>query len=422
MDTCDVVIVGAGPAGLMAACGAARRGLATRLVERNPEPGVKILMSGGGHCNLTHATDARGIADAFGSSGRFLRSALAALDPAALVEMMDREGVPCRTEPGGKVLPASDRAGDVLAAVTRRLARSGATLLSGQTVVELAKSDDGFRVTTPRSTIRTRHLILTTGGQSYPGCGTTGDGYRWAAELGHTIVAPRPALVPIVVDVDWVKNLQGITLPDVVVRVVAASEESALNVALPRRVRPIAQRRGSLLFAHFGLSGPVALDLSRYVSEAPRGRRPMLVCDLLPEVAEEELGTLFSDAAAREGSRSVASLLGRWLPRRLAESLCRQTGLPPEHRLAELPRGDRNRLARTVKQLTLHTTGTLGFEKAEVTAGGVALDEIDSRTMQSKQVPGLFIAGELLDLDGPIGGFNLQAAFSTGHLAGQSVD
>jgi len=420
-DTWDVVVVGAGPAGLMAASGAARRGHATLLLERNPEPGVKILISGGGHCNLTHDGDARAIAEAFGPSGRFLRSALATLEPAALVEMMAQEGVSCRTEPGGKILPASDEAGDVLAALLRIFVRSGATLATSQTVAEIAHDADGFRVTTQDGVIRARRVVLTTGGRSYPGCGTTGDGYRWAESLGHTVVTPRPALVPITVEADWVKSLQGITVPDVLVRVVAPAESSAPVGSSPRRAAPMAQRRGSLLFAHFGLSGPVALDVSRQVSATSRGRRPELVCDFLPEMSDEQLVAALAEPAAGEGRRTVASLPGQWLPSRLVETLCRLADVPKDRRLAELARGERARLVEALKHQVVPTVGTLGFEKAEVTAGGVALDEVDSRNMQSKLVPGLYFAGELLDVDGPIGGYNLQAAFSTGHLAGQSM-
>ena len=417
-QTWDVAVVGAGPAGLMAATGAAQRGLATMLLEKNTKPGAKISISGGGHCNLTHQGDARAIAEEFGASGRFLRSALASFDPAALVDMMAREGVPCRTETGGKILPASDRAADVLAALLRRFERSGATLATGQAVTEVLVDGHGFRLTTDAGDVRTRQVVLTTGGRSYPGCGTTGDGYRWAEELGHTIVTPRPALVPILVDCEWVLSLQGVTLADVLVRVVSSDETSD---ARPKRARPIAERRGSLLFAHFGFSGPVALDLSRYISEAPRGHRPSLACDFLPDLNQQKLITTLAEAASSEGRRTAASLVGRWLPNRVAESLCRLAGLPDERRLAELSRDERTRLVQALKHQTVPTTGTLGFEKAEVTAGGVTLDEIDSRTMQSKLVPGLFLAGELLDIDGPIGGYNLQAAFSTGHLAGQSV-
>ncbi|HBO45737.1 MAG TPA: aminoacetone oxidase family FAD-binding enzyme [Planctomycetaceae bacterium] len=421
MNRWDVIVVGAGPAGLLAACRAAERGRKTLLLEKNRVAGVKISISGGGHCNVTHAADARGVAEAFGRSGRFLRSALAALDPARLVGLLEAEGVACRTEPDGKILPASDRADDVLAAFLRRLGRSGATLKANTSVADVLREASGFRLAAPHAVYHASEVVLTTGGQSYPGCGTTGDGYAWAAALGHAIVAPRPALVPITTDDAWVKELQGITLPDVRLSVVERADRQPDDIQDTRHAKPTAQRRGSLLFAHFGLSGPVAMDLSRHVSAAPRGRRPTVVCDFLPGVSREKFDAMLAEAAAGEGRRQASRLLGEWLPARLAEALCREAQVPPDRRAAELARHERLRLVAAVKEMAVAATGTLGFEKAEVTAGGVALDEIDSRSMQSKLIPGLFIAGELLDVDGPIGGYNLQAAFSTGHLAGERL-
>lgn len=408
MDAWNVVVVGAGPAGLMAASGAAARGRTTLLLEKNRRPGAKILIAGGGHCNLTHAADARGIAEAFGSQGRFLHSALAALGPRQFIDLIEAEGVPTTIEAGGKVFPVSGKAGDVLAAILRRFQRSGASLAVQEQLEEIQREDGGFRLTTQNRVVTTTKLVLTTGGCSYPGCGTTGDGYRWAAALGHTVVPPRPALVPIVTDLAWIKQLQGITIPDVVLRLPGS------------RNRDHGPWRGSLLFAHFGISGPVALDASRVVSGSPRGQRPVLQCDFAPDVPDGEVDRSLTDAAAGSGRRAAA-VLEQWVPRRLAEALVVQAQVASDRRAAELSKAERSRLATVIKRLEIRTTGTLGFEKAEVTAGGVSLKEIDSRTMESKLVPGLFVAGELLDLDGPIGGYNLQAAFSTGYLAGESL-
>ena len=420
MDKWGVVVVGGGPAGLLAACRAAERDRGTLILEKNPKPGAKILISGGGHCNLTHATDARGIVAAFGRPGRFLHSALAALGPRQLVDLIEAEGVTTRVEPEGKVFPASGKASHVLAALLRRLKRSGAALAVEEPLLDLQRRGTGFRLVTAKRTLSAERVVLTTGGCSYPGCGTTGDGYRWAAALGHTIVPPRPALVPIVTDAAWVSDLQGIAVPDVRLWLEDIGGGPAHGVSDAKRDRPQAEWRGALLFAHFGLSGPAALNASRGVSAWPRGRRPLLQCDLAPDVTEGQIEEMLRAAAAGPGRR-VAALFERWLPRRLADALVVQAQVPPDRRVGEVSRQERLRLIQAIKRLSIRTTGTLGFEKAEVTAGGVSLDEVDSRTMESKRAPGLFVAGELLDLDGPIGGYNLQAAFSTGCLAGESV-
>src|SRR5437870_5030102 len=272
----DVVVVGAGAAGLMAALRAAERGRRTVLLEKNRRPGVKILMSGGTRCNITQATDNRGIVEAFGPSGRFLHSALAALSVEETIAFFEAEGVATKVEETGKIFPVSNKATDVLAALLRRLQRSGASLALEEPVVDLRRAEDHLEVTTSWRTLLTDRVIVTSGGQSYPGSGTTGDGYGWLAKLGHTIVPPRPALVPISTDLPWIAELRGITLPDVAVRVL---EEN----------KTLASRHGSLLFAHFGLSGPVVLDVSRAVSGHPQPQTLILEIDLLPNMTEVQL-------------------------------------------------------------------------------------------------------------------------------------
>lgn len=409
---CDVVVIGAGAAGLMAAIRAAERSRRTLLLEKNRKPGVKILMSGGTRCNITQNTDRRGIVRAFGSQGPFLHSALSALSPSELVEFFEAEGVATKIEETGKVFPVSNRATDVLAALLRRLRRTECELALDEAVTEVRRDEQGFQVVTSKRTVVADKVILTTGGKSYPGCGTTGDGYAWAAALGHSIVTPRPALTPITSNAAWVADLRGVTIPDVDVRVV--ENTGSLQ-------KPLAQRRGSFLFTHFGLSGPSVLDVSRAVTghELPQSLR--LVCDFLPAVRLHELDERLKQACAAEGKRQVAGVVALWLPRRLAEAVLEQADVPPDHRAAEISRNQRQRLAESVKQLVVPVSGARGFKKAEVTAGGVSLNEVDSSTMQSKLVPGFYLAGEVLDLDGPIGGYNFQAAFSTAWLAGEDV-
>jgi predicted Rossmann fold flavoprotein len=404
----DVVVLGAGAAGLLAAARAAEGGGRTLLLEKNRRPGVKILMSGGTRCNLTHATDNRGIVEAYGPPGRFLHSALAAFSVDDTTAFFHAEGVPTKVEETGKVFPVSNKATDVLAALLRRLGRSGAALALDEPVRDWERAADGFVLTTPRRTLRAGRVVLTTGGQSYPGSGTTGDGYRLAAKFGHAIVPPRPALVPVTTAAPWVAELRGITLPDVAVRVLDGP-------------RVLAGRRGSLLFAHFGLSGPVVLDVSRAVSGHARPEALILEIDLLPAMREADLGEFLRSESAASGKRQLAGVLSAHLPRRLGEILLTLAGLPADRTAAALSKEQRGGLARLLKGVQVPITGTLGFKKAEVTAGGIALEEVDSRTMASKLVPGLFVAGEVLDLDGPIGGYNFQAAWSTGWLAGSKV-
>jgi predicted Rossmann fold flavoprotein len=404
----EVIVIGAGAAGLLAAAHAAERGRRTLLLEKNRKAGVKILMSGGTRCNLTQATDNRGIVEAFGPPGQFLHSALAALSVDDTIAFFESEGVPTKVEETGKVFPVSNRASDVLAALLRRLQRSGATMALEEPLLDWQPSETGFLLTTSRRTLCTRRVILTTGGQSYPGCGTTGDGYRLAGGLGHSIIPPRPALVPITSGAAWLAELRGITLPDVTVRVLEGQAS-------------LAARRGSLLFAHFGLSGPVVLDVSRVVSGHAQPGTLVLEIDLLPGMPEADLGEFLRRQSASAGKRLLAGVLPEPVPRRLAEAVLVQAGLPAERTAAALSRDHRNVLVQQLKHLRLPVTGTLGFAKAEVTAGGIALEEVDSRSLESKLMPGLFLAGEVLDLDGPIGGYNFQAAWSTGWLAGSQV-
>ena len=414
MEDWEVIVIGGGAAGLMAASRAAQRGRRTLLLEKKKRPGAKILMSGGSRCNLTHALDARGFVEAFAAHGPFLHSALAALGPEQLVDLIEAEGVATKVEPSGKIFPVSDRADDVLRALLARLGRSGCTLATDEPVQSITPYSGGLRIVTSKRTLPAEAVILTTGGQSYPSSGSTGDGYRWAAELGHSIVPPRPALVPITTHAPWVLGLQGITLSDVCVQVIELGDGAAQPALL-------AQRRSSLLFTHFGVSGPAVLDVSRAVSGHAQPQRLVLRCDLLPDRKAEALAAEFQDACRGAGGRLALGILGRYVPQRLAETIAAQAGLDRERRAAEVTRNERQRLVAWLKQFDIPVSGTLGFNKAEVTAGGVALDEIDSHTMESRLVTGVFFAGEILDIDGPIGGYNFQAAFSTGWLAGESV-
>ena len=406
----DVIVIGAGAAGLLAAARSAQRGYRVVLFEKNTKPGVKILMSGGTRCNLTQATDRRGIVEAFGRQGSFLHSALSALGPDELIALFSAAGVATKVESTGKVFPVSNRAADVLEALKEMLFQSGAEIRLGEAVLNIANVENGFCVRTERAEVIAKTVILTTGGKSYPGCSTTGDGYAWAKQFGHKIVPPRPALVPLRSECRWATELSGLTVSDVKVQIVGDGSK-----------KHVSENRGSFLFTHFGLSGPAVMDVSRAVTACPDAVNWQAVCDFLPAVNQEEILTLLSEAVQTAGKIPLATVIAQWLPRRLVEALFSVAEITADRRVAKLSKAERNRLIDALKRQPIPICGSLGFKKAEVTAGGVELLGVDSSTMQSKYKPGLYFAGEILDLDGPIGGYNFQAAFSTGWLAGESV-
>jgi predicted Rossmann fold flavoprotein len=430
----DVTILGAGAAGLMAATRAAECGARVLIVEKNRRPGVKILMSGGTRCNITNArglrrleavsgpidptydpTQSRGIRavpQAFGDNGAFLGPSLRRFDVDATVRMFEDAGVATKIEGNGKIFPRSDRATDVLDALVMRLERSGACLRCQSPVLEIERTtsepggDFYFKVKLPDSTVTSKRVIVGVGGTSYPGCGTIGDGYAIARSFGHTIVDPRPALVPLRVGADWVPALRGLSLQDVVASV------------HDRRYERLQERREAVLFAHFGLSGPAILDVSRAVARRGDPESLILQLDLVPSLSRDELDRGLQ-TSCRQGRRALVTLLPAELPRRLTECVLLLAAIPENRMGPDLSRDERQRLLAALKGLSLPILGTLGFEKAEVTSGGVALGEVDPKTLESRLIPGLYFAGEVLDLDGLIGGYNFQAAWSTGWLAGE---
>ena len=268
--------------------------------------------------------------EAFGPAGRFLHSALAALGPEQVVDLFEAEGVSTKIETGGKVFPRSDRASDVRAALLRRLRQSGCTLATAEPLTDLVRTVAGFQLITPRRRIDVEKVVLATGGQSYPACGTTGDGYRWAAALGHCIVTPHTALAPVATHAPWVLALQGVTLPDVSARVIDPG-----GVSGDSEPACLCAGRGAMLFAHFGLSGPVVMDLSHFVSGHPRPNTLLLQCDLLPDVGEEELDSSLARESLAAGKRRVATLLDHCLPHRVGETLVALAEIPPERSAAE---------------------------------------------------------------------------------------
>lgn len=411
----------------MAAASAAESGCKVLLLEKNKKLGVKILMSGGTRCNITHNCDEREIVKAFGRQGKFLHSALSALPPCDVIQKIEAQGVATKIESTGKIFPVSNKAIDVRDALVALATQSGAAIASEHAVELINQTDDGFVVQTKRGDFGCSSLIITTGGRSYPGCGTTGDGYAWATQFGHSVVDLVPALVPILCNCPWANELKGITLEDAVVEIwqpdqpIDPATQLTKTERKQHKSRSLVRREGAFLFTHWGFSGPSVLDVSREVARHPNRKSLELICDFQPALSEGHFEQLLISKKSKDGKQIVGNLLNEFFPKRFADALLSAAQLDLQSRCAEISKQQLKSIVQQVKQCRFAINGTLGFEKAEVTAGGVSLKEIDSRTMQSKITPGLFFAGEVLDLDGPIGGFNFQAAFSTGWLAGRSA-
>lgn len=388
------------------------------LLEKNSKTGVKILMSGGTRCNLTHDTNARGITRQFGHADRFLQPSVGAFPPTDVVQWFEHQGVATKRESTGKIFPISNRAVQVRDALQHFAVQQGTDILLRTAVRRICRddSDRRWRVWVQRDgreeTLSADRLIVTAGGASWPGCGTTGDAYQWLSELGHTIVPPRPALVPLVGGNAATRQLSGLTLPDVV---------ATATVPMAGRKGKILSRsrRSSLLFTHFGFSGPAAMDVSGLLTLATDIGDSQFVLDLVPDRTQPELEHSFREAANSRGKAAAHAWLSQCLPSRLADILAVEAGGSEATRpIAEWTKSARRRLIESLKQWQLPINDTRGFGKAEVTAGGVSLTEVDRKTMASRKADDLYIAGEVLDVDGPIGGFNFQAAFSTGRAAG----
>jgi predicted Rossmann fold flavoprotein len=409
----DVLVIGAGPAGLMAAMAAAEAGCRVRVCERMAQPGRKLLATGGGRCNLTTTVDRETLVAAFGRQGRFLQDAVRAFDPAAIRAFFAGAGVPTLVQPDGCVFPVSQRARDVLDALLRQNARLGVTVQPECAVRAIRLSAGAVAgVETERGLLAVPRVILAAGGRGYPALGADGSGFDLAAGVGHTVVTPVPALVPLVTAETWTCELAGLVL-----------EEACVRLEEPGR--PPLEKRGPVLFTHRGISGPPVLDLSGAVAArlaATPALRDGVRLGLVPRAERDSAAwrACLEGWRTTAGSRLLHNLLAGELPRKLAASLCQQTGLT-DTPAARLRREALETLARLCAAIPLTISRTEGWEQAMVTRGGVALPEVDPRTMASRRVPGLYFAGELLDLDGPCGGYNLTWAFASGRLAGRSA-
>ena len=411
MSSFQVVVVGGGAAGMMAAGRSAELGAETCLLEKNSYLGKKIGITGKGRCNLTTSTPTvHEIVDEFSETGRFLYSALGGFSNLDTIEFFNSMGLDVVFERGNRVFPASERARDVARALERYMVRGAVHVFLGCPVQDVRRDNKGwFNVKTPSKDIITPCLVLATGGLSYPGTGSTGDGYQWARKLGHTITPLLPALVPLETEETWPARVQGLALKNVSAALLADGEV-------------LLDLFGEMLFTHFGVSGPMVLTLSGKAAEALSSQKKVrLSIDLKPGLTAEKLDRRLQRDLEKYSRKQLRTALGDVLPKALIPIVLDLAGLDAGKEANQVARVERNRLTECLKSIDLSITGTRPFEEAIVTAGGVSVGEIDPRTMQSKIVPNLFFAGEIIDVDGNTGGYNLQAAFSTGYAAGSAA-
>ena len=410
--TCDVLVVGGGPAGLMAAIAAAEAGAETVLVERNSAAGIKLMMTGKGRCNLTHAeNDKRIFLQAFGRSGKFLFSAFNAFGPEETIRYFEERGLPTKVERGGRVFPVSDQAADVRCVLETELKRRKVKMLLDTRVTELIGKDGhitGVRTDGKVRKIDCKDIIVATGGLSYPGTGSTGDGFAWARELGHNIVAEKPALTPIILREECVRELEGLSLKNVRVSVWAGGKKQD-------------ERFGEALFTERGLSGPIILDMSKSIGELLEDGEVKIRIDYKPALEFSVLDERVQRDLAANAKRMLRNSLDELLPQKLIPVIIKLSGIAAEKKANEVTKEERKRLLHLLKEMEFTADQLFGFDKAVVTAGGIDIREVDPRTMRSEIVDNLYFAGEVLDLDAPTGGYNLQEAWSTGRLAGSSA-
>lgn len=418
----NVIVIGAGAAGLMAAGRAAELGARVLLLEKMGEAGKKILVTGQERCNVTNAAPLEAFLTAFGHNGPFLRNAFHRFFREELLALLRRYGVETQVERGGRIFPASGRAADVRDALLRYATEHGATIRYHTAVQELLVEEEhvtGVR-TVGGETFPAAAAILATGGASWPGTGSTGDGYVMARDLGHTLVPLRPALVPLTVaEKARAKALQGVSLRNVACTLLEATPGGKDKVLPPPWPLP---PTGEVLFTHFGLSGPLVLSLSLAAVDAVRaGKSVTLALDLKPGMTFEEVRARLQREFEQYPQRKLPHLLRGWLPGSLADELAKLTPSGAERPVFTIRAGERDELATLLKNFRWRITGSLPLAAGMVTAGGVALKEVDPRSFASRRVVGLYLVGEVLDLAADTGGYNLQAAFSSGYLAGEAA-
>lgn len=402
--------MGGGAGGMMAAGKAAQNGASVLLIEKNKRLGKKILISGKGRCNLTNTANIEEIINNFPGNGKFLYSALTNFSNLDLMAFFKERGVELKIERGGRVFPNSDSSGEIVKALENYLAEQQVQILRGVSVVDIKTNGEkveGVILADSREILGDR-VIIATGGASFPGTGSTGDGYNLAQRLGHSIVPIRPSLIPLEVKEEWAKDLQGLSLKNITV------------ILQTTTGKKLAQAFGEMLFTHFGVSGPIILTISRKaVDYWQKNYLPLILkIDLKPALNKEKLDQRLQRDIVKFSNKQIKNGLGDLLPQRLIMPVINLAGINVDKVMHQITKEERKKIIDVLKGLQVTLIGSRPLNEAIVTAGGVNVKEVNPQTMESKLIKGLYFAGEVLDIDGLTGGYNLQAAFSTGYTAG----
>ncbi len=406
----DVAVIGGGPSGMMAAVRAAELGASVVLIEKNEKLGKKLLITGGGRCNITNATfDNRELAQKYGKKGKFLLSPLSQWNASSTIDFFELRGMPTKVEAENRAFPESNSAQSVWNVLVQELKKHKVTILTKAPVQKVLHTKNIITgVETPHGIIRAHSYIITTGGTARPETGSTGDGFKWLKALGHTVVTPDSALVPIKIAELWVKKLQGLSLPSVKINLL---ENGVSQDA----------KSGKILFTHFGISGPLVLNMSRSIGEAMTESTVTLALDLFPTLDNTALDAKLRLHIEKHQNRKWQNALTGFVPPLLAPILVELSKIDPDLFVNKVTRTMRLAFVKILKNLVLTPTGLLGAGKAIVSSGGVALEEVDFKTMRSKKIDNLYLAGDVLDFDRPSGGFSLQICWTTGFVAGGSA-
>jgi hypothetical protein len=405
----DIIVIGGGPAGMMAAISAGKSGKKVVLIEKNSKLGVKLLLTGGGRCNLTHIEEKRSFCSKFGKEGDFLLSSFSIFGVKEIMEFFEKNGVELKKEEG-KVYPASEKAKDILNVLISLLKKNKVTVMISSEVKEIKKEGNCISslVLVSGKEIRADKYVVCTGGKSYPVTGSTGEGFFWMKRLGHSVNDLKPALTPIEIKDEWIKSLQGISLENI-------------SIFLVQDGKIVKEEKGEILFTHFGLSGPLILNMSRTIGDLTGKGKVKIYIDLLPDKNIDESDKYLQKVLEKNRNKHILKSLSEIFPEKLSSFIMNFSGVSLDKKPNQLTKDERKRMVRFIKKIELSVVGLLGFDRAMATHGGISLKEIDSKTMKSKLIDNLYFAGEAIDLDGPSGGYNLQMCWTTGYVAGQNA-